>query len=156
MKKTNVLFVCLGNFCRSPSAEGVFRQRVEQRKLDEYINVDSAGTGRWHIGESPDPRAAAAAADRGIDISHLRGRQVRAQDFDDFDYIVAMDNANYADLSALASNTQQQKIHLFLDFANQVSETQVPDPYYEGGFPFVFSLIEKASDGLLDHIQNQA
>ena len=155
MKNVSVLFVCLGNICRSPTAEGVFREMVTNQGLDKYIAIDSAGTGNWHVGQSPDGRAIEAAARRGIDLTPLRGRQVTAGDFSDFDYIIAMDRENYSDLSMLASSKQQQKLHMFLDFASDVSETEVPDPYYGGGFPYVLGLIENASRGLLDHIKQQ-
>jgi len=152
MNKASVVFVCLGNICRSPSAEGVFRALVTARGLQDVITIDSAGTSDWHVGESPDPRAIEAAGRRGIDISHLRGRQATAGDFAKFDYVIAMDDDNYAALSHLAGPEQQHKLHLFLDFATGVSEREVPDPYYGGGFPHVLNLIENASEGLLNHV----
>lgn len=152
MKKVSVLFVCLGNICRSPTAEGVFRELVRARGLEQSIRIDSAGTSNWHVGQAPDGRAIDAAAKRGIDLSHLRGRQAVAGDFSDFDYVIAMDRDNYGELSRLTKGDQQDKLHLFLHFASSVSETEVPDPYYGGGFPHVLDLIENASQGLLDHI----
>ena len=155
MNPTSVLFVCLGNICRSPTAEGVFRSLVESRGLAEIINIDSAGTSNWHIGEHPDPRAIDAARKRGVDLTGLRGRQAIARDFSEFDYVIAMDHENYANLSQLATPAQQAKLHLFLTFAEGVSEVEVPDPYFggAGGFPHVLDLIENASQGLLRHIQ---
>ena len=155
MNNTSVVFVCLGNICRSPTAEGVFRELVRERGLENAIHIDSAGTSDWHVGQSPDPRAIEAAAQRGIDLSELRGRQATSRDFSEFDYVIAMDNENYANLSRLASPDQQHKLHLFLDFANDVEESEVPDPYYGGGFPHVLDLIKNASQGLLDHIITQ-
>lgn len=152
MNRVSVVFVCLGNICRSPTAEGVFRSLVESCRLEEFIHIDSAGTSNWHVGESPDPRATEAARARGIDLSGLRGRQASANDFSQFDYVIAMDDDNYANLSRLATPDQQHKLHLFLDFASGVPEREVPDPYYGGGFPHVFDLIENASEGLLNHI----
>ena len=153
MNRVSVVFVCLGNICRSPTAEGVFSALVKSRGLEEFVHIDSAGTSDWHVGQSPDPRATEAARKRGIDLSRLRGRQASSKDFSEFDYVIAMDNENYANLSRLASPDQQHKLHLFLDFASGVDEREVPDPYYGGGFPYVFDLIENASEGLLKHIQ---
>jgi protein-tyrosine phosphatase len=154
MTSTSVLFVCLGNICRSPTAEGVFRALVESRGLAGSIKIDSAGTSDWHIGERPDPRAIEAAGTRGIDLTGLRGRQAIARDFSEFDYVIAMDHENYTNLSRLATPEQQEKLYLFLEFAEGVSEVEVPDPYFgsAGGFPHVLDLIENASQGLLDHI----
>jgi protein-tyrosine phosphatase len=158
MNPASVLFVCLGNICRSPTAEGVFRSLVVSRGLAESIHIDSAGTSNWHIGERPDLRAIEAASKRGVDLSDLRGRQAVSRDFAEFDYVIAMDHENYADLSQLATSDQQAKLHLFLEFAEQVSEVEVPDPYFgsAGGFPHVLDLIENASHGLLKHILAEA
>jgi protein-tyrosine phosphatase len=150
----NVLFVCLGNICRSPTAEGVFRHRVRERGLEDVITTDSAGTSGWHIGEEPDRRAQSAAAQRGIDLSDLRGRQTKPGDFDAFDYVLAMDRRNHAALEALAPPGRENRLHMFLDFAPGLGKTEVPDPYYGGdrGFEDVLDMIEAASDGLLAHI----
>jgi len=155
MNNISVVFVCLGNICRSPTAEGVFRELVRSRGLEDAIHIDSAGTSDWHVGQGPDPRAIEAAAQRGIDLSDLRGRQATAKDFSEFDYVIAMDDENYDNLSRLANTDQQRKLHLFLDFASDVDETEVPDPYYGGGFPHVLDLVENASQGLLKHIIEQ-
>jgi protein-tyrosine phosphatase len=154
MQITRVLFVCLGNICRSPTAEGVFRALVEKRGLQQSIQIDSAGTSNWHIGSPPDSRAVEAARTRGFDISDLRGRQATAQDFAEFDYVIAMDHENYANLAQLGTPNQQARLHLFLEFADKVSEVEVPDPYFgsAGGFPRVLDLIENASNGLLNQI----
>ena len=151
----NVVFVCLGNICRSPSAEGVFRKLVRDEGLADIIKTDSSGTSGWHVGEAPDPRAQEAASQRGIDISDLRGRRSLARDFHDFDYVLAMDRRNYADLLALAPTGTEDCLHMFLNFAPQLGETEVPDPYYGGdqGFDDVLDMIEAASKGLLDHIR---
>lgn len=153
MVKVHVLFVCLGNICRSPSAEGVFRAFVEEAGLSHVIQTDSAGTSNWHVGQPPDGRATETAHDRGIDITDLRGRQAVRSDFDRFDYVLAMDDQNLADLALLAGTSRQDRLHLFLDFAPKLEEREVPDPYYHGGFPYVLGLIETASQGLLDEIK---
>ena len=149
-----VLFVCLGNICRSPSAEGVFRALVEDQGLSETIGVDSAGTSSWHIGQQPDSRAQAAARRRGIDLSTLRCRQVKPADFETFDYVIGMDRSNFADLSSLAAGARD-RVHMFLDFAPETGVKEVPDPYYggDGGFDEVLDLIEAASKGLLEDIR---
>ena len=150
----SVLFVCLGNICRSPTAEGVFRQLVKEAGLAERIRTDSAGTGDYHIGERPDPRACWAASRRGYDLSPLRARQVSAQDFHDFDYVLAMDEQNARALQRIAPAELAGKIRLFTDFASR-GERGVPDPYAGGpqGFEFVLDLVEDAAQGLLRHIR---
>ncbi|MFT4825934.1 MAG: protein-tyrosine phosphatase [Halioglobus sp.] len=146
-----VLFVCLGNICRSPTAHGVFEDMVAQRGLQEHIEIDSCGTGDWHIGGSPDPRASAEAKSRGYDLSHLRARQVVPEDFDHFDYILAMDNQNLADLRAMSPKGYGGRLDLFMTYAADTDIAEVPDPYYGGdqGFATVLDLIESASEGLL-------
>lgn len=150
-----VLFVCLGNICRSPMAEGVFRRLVEDAGYAEYIEIDSAGTHAYHIGEPPDERAQAAAARRGVDISRLRGRQVTVEDFVRFDYVLAMDRQNYRHLGALCPSDHQYKLRLFLEFASDTAERTVPDPYFggAGGFNRVLDLIEDAAAGLLTDVR---
>ena len=151
----SVLFVCLGNICRSPTAEGVFRHLVASEGLTDRICTDSAGMGSWHIGQPPDSRAQDAARMRGIDLSKQRARQAKPQDFERFDYVVAMDRDNFASLSSICPKGREHRIHLFLDFAPDVSESEVPDPYYggPGGFDAVLDMIEVASRGLLDDIR---
>lgn len=149
-----VLMVCLGNICRSPTAQGVFEHRVQAAGLADAIHVDSAGTSAWHIGEPPDRRSQQAAYKRGYDISQQRGRQVQVEDFDRFQYILAMDQQNLANLEALAPRGYQGHLGLLLSFAS-ANTLEVPDPYYGGkdGFERVLDLIEEASDGLLASIQ---
>ena len=151
-----VLFVCLGNICRSPTAEAVFRKRLQDHPwLKDYVHVDSAGTGAWHVGDPPDPRSIAAGAARGFDLSSLRARQTRILDFDQFDYILAMDHSNLSHLKQLAPSTFRGKIDLFLNYSSsEVSE--VPDPYYQAGdkgFYQVIDLIEEASEGLINVLE---
>ncbi|CAA6813257.1 MAG: Low molecular weight protein tyrosine phosphatase (EC [uncultured Thiotrichaceae bacterium] len=154
MNTVKVLFVCMGNICRSPTAEGVFQQLVVTRKLQSHIRMDSAGTHAYHIGEQPDQRSQAAAKNRGIDISHQKARKVEVSDFDRFDYILSMDKSNHRDLHALASPEQRQRIHLFMDFSTDWNVDEVPDPYYGGGHGFerVLDMVQSASEGLLEDI----
>ena len=151
-QNTSVLFVCLGNICRSPTAEAVFRHKAQEAGLD--IEIDSAGTHGYHIGKSPDKRAQAAGIERGYSFKGLKCRRVNETDFEHFSYILAMDNSNFMNLRGMSDSQYHDKIHLFLDFA-QTEEKEVPDPYYGGkrGFELVLDLIEQASDGLLAHIQ---
>jgi protein-tyrosine phosphatase len=152
-----VLFVCLGNICRSPSAEGVFRKLVEEQGLLDQVEIDSAGTHAYHIGSPPDERAQEAASRRGINMSSLRGRRVDEGDFYVFDYVLAMDQSNEYHLREMAPAEEVHKIKLFLDYAPQRSESEVPDPYYGGhsGFENVLDLIEDASEGLLADIKSR-
>lgn len=154
MKPRSILFVCLGNICRSPTAEGVFRAKLIERRLTDVIRTDSAGTGAWHIGNPPDARAQSAAAERNIDISDLRARKVEASDFERFDYVIAMDHENRRELIRIAGDQHADRVHMMLEFATIGGLEEVPDPYYGGdqGFDQVLDLIDAASDGLLDHI----
>jgi len=149
-----VLFVCLGNICRSPTAEGVFRYYVEQAGLSDKITVDSAGTSDWHIGKGPDPRTQDAAAKRGYDLSALRGRQAKADDFVEFDLILAMDKSNLSNLQAIQPKDGKAELALFLPRFG-ISPDEVPDPYYGGedGFELVLDMLEQASQVLLDEIK---
>lgn len=151
----NVLFVCLGNICRSPTAEGVFGKMVEDAGLTGQITVDSAGTAAYHAGEPPDQRSQDAALRRGIDMSRQRARQIKPSDFDRFDYILAMDRQNLNTLMALCPMPKENKPGLFLKFSPSSSRSDVPDPYYGGanGFELVLDLIEGASRGLLEDIR---
>lgn len=155
---TRVLFVCLGNICRSPTAHGVFEARVVARGLEREIEVDSCGTGDWHVGHPPDRRALAEAKGRGYDLSELRARQVAPADFEHYDYILAMDRSNLRDLEAMRPSGFTGHLGLFLDFAPTADVREVPDPYYGGddGFTHVLDLIEAASDGLLQEILRAA
>lgn len=148
-----VLMVCLGNICRSPTAEAIFRHRVEQRGLSGYIEVDSAGTSDWHVGDPPDTRSIDAARRRNYDLGPLRARQATAADFHHFDYILAMDHANRRDLLAICPPGQENRLTLFLSHGSSVTE-EVPDPYHDGqeGFENVLDLIEDACDHLIDRI----
>ena len=150
-----VLFVCLGNICRSPTAEGVFRSLVREEKLEHLFEIDSAGTHAYHIGEPPDERAQAACARRGIDISRLSGRKAVASDIENFDYILAMDRENYEDLHEICPSGLESRIRLFMEFAPNRPEKEVPDPYFggAGGFDRVLDMIEDAAQGLLEDIQ---
>ena len=154
-KPVRVLFVCLGNICRSPTAEGVFRYLVEEQGESNWIQIDSAGTHAYHVGSSPDGRAQQAALKRGIDLSTLKGRQAIVEDFDLFDIVLAMDEENYTNLIHLAPEDKQHKVQMFLSFASNYDDTDVPDPYYGGdhGFEHVLDLVEDASQGLLKHLR---
>ncbi len=149
--KRSVLFVCTGNICRSPTAEGVFRKLVADTGLDGHIAADSAGTTDYHAGQPPDSRMQAAARARGYDLSRLRARQVGPGDFDRFNLIVAMDHDHRDILARLAPPTGASKIRLMMEFARQSEYAEVPDPYYGGpeGFELVLDLIEDAAEGLL-------
>ena len=157
MKKISVLFCCMGNICQSPTAEAVFRARVEEANLAHQILIDSVGTHDYHIGASPDARTQRAALQRGYDMSHLRGRQVEVADFSRFDYVLAMDNANMAILYSLCPKEKQDRLGLFLQYAQSHKEKEVPDPYYGSGdgFERVLDMVEDAAAGLLQHIRKQ-
>ena len=152
-----VLFVCMGNICRSPTAEGVFSVIVERAGLQDKIGIDSAGTHAYHVGEPPDPRAQKSAKARGIDISHLRARRAIEQDFERFDYVLAMDLDNLGNLQTICPPDQQAKLSLFLDYASHADIREVPDPYYGGplGFERVLDMVEDAAQGLLQTILTQ-
>ena len=156
MTPVKVLFVCMGNICRSPTAHGVFRHLVVEEGFSELIQVDSAGTHAYHVGEPPDARAQETARRRGIDLSDLRARKAERSDFAAFDYVLAMDRENYRSLVAICPPDQLAKLRLFLEFAPGMEDQEVPDPYYggAGGFERVFDLVEAASCGLLAHIRS--
>jgi protein-tyrosine phosphatase len=148
----------MGNICRSPTAEGVFSHVVKQRNMDNLIIIDSAGTHAYHIGEQPDSRSQSTALKHGIDLSSQCARKAKPEDFERFDYVIAMDRSNYENLNALkgASSTTEHKasLHLFMEFASDWDNEEVPDPYYGGGngFEHVFDMVQSASEGLLEHI----
>lgn len=150
-----VLFVCMGNICRSPSVEGVFRGLVSRELPDFHIEIDSAGTHGYHVGEPPDPRAQRAALRRGIDLSGLRARRVTAEDFERFNLVIAMDPLNVVALEELCPPVLRERIRLLLEFAPEAGRSDVPDPYYGGsnGFEYVLDLAEQASAGLLSHLR---
>ena len=149
--ESSVLFVCMGNICRSPTAEGVFRTAVAQVGLAHRIHADSAGTGDWHVGDPPDRRAIQAARRRGYDLTTLRARQVEIGDFDRFGWILAMDATNLRRLEAMRPGGYEGHLGLFLDLAPHLGVREVPDPYYGGpeGFERVLDLVESASAALL-------
>ncbi len=152
-----ILFVCAGNICRSPTAEAVFRDLLQQEAPDLDVEVASAGIGGWHVGSPPDLRTQAAAKRRGVDMSGLRARQVTVEDFSRFELILAMDLENLADLRRRAPVGVQDRIQLFLDFIEGGEIDEVPDPYYGGdaGFERVLDLVEEASKGLLQYLRTR-
>jgi protein-tyrosine phosphatase len=154
MAKHRILFVCLGNICRSPMAEGVFRSVIEQAGVADLFEIDSAGLGDWHVGQAPDTRAQSAARRRGIDISGQSARQVTHADYAHFDLLLAMDDSNYQELVQLAPREARHKIRRFLDFAPHLGTRDVADPFYGGreGFDRALDLIEEAARGLLAEI----
>ena len=156
-RNISVLFVCMGNICRSPTAEAVFRHYVEHAGLSEHILIDSAGTHDYHIGDPPDMRTQRAAQLRGYDMSLLRGRQVDEGDFRRFDYVLAMDHANLAILQRLAPPDSATQAQLFLGYARHHAEREVPDPYFGGadGFERVLDMVEDAAQGLFEEIRQQ-
>jgi protein-tyrosine phosphatase len=153
----SVLFVCMGNICRSPTAHGIFRRLVEQEGLEDHILIDSAGTHAYHIGKPPDERAQATALKRGFDLSDLRARQAAAADFEEYDYVLAMDRENHEILASLCPAGYEERLSLFLAYAPDLGIEEVPDPYWGGeqGFEQVFDMLEAASLGLLEEIRSR-
>ena len=151
------LFVCMGNICRSPMAEGAFQAAVDAAGLNKSITLDSAGTIGYHVGSLPDPRAQKIAQENGVDITHQRSRKVRASDFQEFAYILAMDNDNFQDLMAQCPPEYQSRIHMFMDFAPDHPFDEMPDPYYGGneGFKQCFAAATEAAAGLLTTVQKK-
>ena len=157
-KQLGVLFVCTGNICRSPTAEAIFRRLVADAGMSQAVIADSAGTHGYHVGEAPDPRAQASAADRGYDLSALRARRVEHRDFQRFDLIVAMDRGHFTILSRMAESSASHKLKLMMSYARDFREKDVPDPYYGGpqDFERVLDMLEDAARGLLDAIGRPA
>ena len=157
MTKIRVLFCCMGNICRSPTAHGVFEGLVERAGLSHLIEVDSAGTHAYHVGNPPDRRAQATALGRGYDLSNQRARKAEVVDFERFDCVLAMDHDNYAILRGICPTGQEAKLRLFMEFAPGLGVAEVPDPYYGGpqGFEQVFDLVEAAANGLLAEIRGR-
>ncbi len=153
--KIAVLFVCMGNICRSPTAEGVFRHKVEAGGLSDRFHIDSAGTHAYHIGEPPDRRSQATALERGYDLSLQKARKVSDFDFHEFDYIVAMDSDNLSRLKDQQPPNGRAKLSLMLDYSDSAKGADVPDPYYGGpqGFSHVLDLVEEAAERLLEQCQ---
>ncbi len=156
MKKVSVLFVCMGNICRSPTAEGVFRKLVQEEGVEDWFLIDSAGTHAYHVDNPPDERAQSAALARGIDISRLRARQVTLRDFESCDHILVMDRYNYDAVMVVCPRAHAHKVRLFLEYAPELKTGEVPDPYYGGkkGFEQVLNLVEKAALGFLDTVRD--
>lgn len=149
--KTKILMVCLGNICRSPLAEGLLKAKVDPDK----VLVDSAGTGGWHVGDSPDSRSIAVAREHGLDISHQRGRQFSPYDYETFDYIFVMDNSNYRDVIAMANSEEEKaKVHLILNEIFPGENVDVPDPYYGGdqGFKKVYDMLNEACESIASRL----
>jgi protein-tyrosine phosphatase len=156
--RLRVLFVCTGNICRSPTAEGIFRKLVADAGMSEAIVADSAGTHSYHVGEPPDPRAQSAAARRGYDLSDLRARRIERADFERFDLIAAMDLEHFEILSRMADPASSRKLRMIMSFAKRFREKDVPDPYYGGpqDFERVLDMLEDAARGLLDALGRPA
>ena len=153
-KPVKVLFVCMGNICRSPTAHGVMQKLVDEQGLSERIQVDSAGTHSYHVGNPPDPRSQATAKRRGVDLSSQRARRFVSSDFLDYDYLLAMDTGNLADMRALRPDEASARLQLMLEYSSRYSEREVPDPYFgDDGFDLVYDMIDDASRGLLRHIR---
>jgi protein-tyrosine phosphatase len=152
-----VLLVCMGNICRSPTAEGVLRKYIKNNMLGDKVEVDSAGTHGYHVGEAPDSRTQRAAAVRGYNLSQLRARKVARQDLDYFDLILAMDKSNLDNLRRMATPEQQERIKLFMDYSRNFDDDEVPDPYYGlgHGFDLVLDMVEDAAQGLVEEIRKE-
>ena len=156
MKPVKVLFVCMGNICRSPTAHGVFQALVDEHGLGDSILVESAGTHSYHVGNPPDARSQATARQRGVDLSGLRARRFVSADFTEYDYLLGMDQANIADMGAIKPEGASARLQLMLEYSQQFSQLEVPDPYFgDDGFELVFEMIDDAALGLLRQIRNE-
>lgn len=153
----NILFVCMGNICRSPSAEGFFAQALEQSDYKDLVTIDSAGTHSYHVGHAPDSRAVAAASGFGVDIAHLRARKVSVSDFHNYDLIVAMDRSNFFDLQAIQPAGSAASLKMMMTYHPEGRPEEVPDPYYGGidGFTYMCELLESATAGLLKDVEGR-
>ena len=155
-KLVKVLFVCMGNICRSPTAHGLFQALIDKHQLGASIQVDSAGTHSYHVGNPPDSRSQATARQRGVDLSGLSARRFVSADFNDYDYLLGMDKANIADMRAIKPDTATANLQLMLEYSGKFKQVEVPDPYFgEDGFELVFDMIDDASRGLLQHIRRE-
>lgn len=152
-----VLLVCMGNICRSPTAEGVLRKYIKNNGLGDKVEVDSAGTHGYHVGEAPDSRTQRAASARGYNLTQVRARKVARQDLDYFDLILAMDKSNLDNLWRMATPEQKERIKLFMDYAKNFDDDEVPDPYYGlgHGFDLVLDMVEDAAEGLIEEIKQK-
>jgi len=155
-KPIKVLFVCMGNICRSPTAHGVFQALLDKHDLGAAIQVESAGTHSYHVGNPPDARSQATARPRGVDLSGLTARRFVSADFTEFDYLLGMDNSNIADMRAIKPADAPARLQLMLEYSQKFAETEVPDPYFgDDGFELVFDMIDDAARGLLQHIRSE-
>ena len=155
-KKIKVLFVCMGNICRSPTAHGIFQALVKREGLEDLIFVDSAGTHSYHVGSPPDLRSQATALAHNVDLSRQSARRFQSADFDEFDYVIGMDNSNIADMLSIRPDGSNKEARLMLEFSSKSEQKQVPDPYFgEDGFEQVYELIDDAAQGLLASIREQ-
>ncbi len=155
-RNINVVFVCMGNICRSPTAQGVFQALVDDQNLNHEIGVDSAGTHSYHISNPPDLRSQAMALENGVDLAKLRGRKLLPQDLIDFDYVIGMDKSNIAEIMAIKPDDYTAEVSLMLEYSDKYQQSEVPDPYFgNDGFDLVFDMISDASAGLLRHIRSQ-
>lgn len=155
-KSIKVIFVCMGNICRSPTAQGVFQSMVDENNLNDTIDVESAGTHSYHAGNPPDLRAQATARKNGVDLSGLKARKFLSEDFNDFDYIIGMDKHNLEDMLSIKPAQFTASTGLMLEYSSRYSQAEVPDPYYgNDGFDLVFDMVSDASAGLLEHIRKQ-
>ena len=152
--KTRVLFVCLGNICRSPTAEAIMRRKLQDRGLERWFEVSSAGTGNWHVGEQPDARAMQAAITRGYDMSELRAKQIHENDFKYYDLVLAMDRSNVSNMRRVCPSGCLSKIGLLMGYVPHANQDEVPDPYYGGedGFDQVLNMLEEACDNLINTV----
>jgi protein-tyrosine phosphatase len=156
IKQVKVLFVCMGNICRSPTAHGVFQSKVDADGLAEKILVDSAGTHSYHIGSPPDMRSQATAQSRGVELGKLKARRFSTEDFGEFDYLIGMDRSNMADMLAIKPDDANARVHLMLDYSSKFEQQEIPDPYFgNDGFDLVFDMIDDAAIGLLREIRSR-
>ena len=153
----NILFVCMGNICRSPAAEGFFARALEQSIHSDRVSIDSAGTHSYHVGHAPDPRSVETAAKFDVEIGHLRARKVRRSDFDDYDLIIAMDHSNFSDLQAIRPTGSKASLKMMMRYHPEGLPEEVPDPYYGGinGFTYMCELLELATAGLLKEVEGR-